>query len=620
MTAADTRAGLPGETPGRHAAASASETSRAASAAIGFADVLAYGWRYWRSRPWSIAFLLVCGIAGPLLLDVLGPIFTGRMIDALVVADGDLARPLYWLALFLATAAGYLVLKHAGEVVWMRMACDAMRRMIQDGFRQVQGYSTDWHANTFAGSTVRSLTRGMWAFDQFGDVLYLNLLPMTAVLTGVAVALTVTFPLVGALCIAFILVFGWVSIAMAAVWAKPALDRSNEADTEIGGSLSDAIGGNAVVKAFAAEAREEERFGGVMAHWHGCALAAWGRLIATSAVQGALWLGFRLAVLGLALWLWSVGRATPGDVVYILINHFIIGGYIRDVGQHIRMIQQSISEMEDVVRFAALPTEVHDAPGARPLHAPRGEIAFDRVTFRYAGQSRATYEDFSITLEAGEKVALVGPSGSGKSTFVKLTQRLYDLQGGRILIDGQDIAGVTQASLRRAIALVPQEPALFHRSLAENIAYGRPGADRRAIVDAARRAHADEFIARLPKGYDTLVGERGVKLSGGERQRVAIARAILTDAPILILDEATSALDSESEALIQDALAELMRGRTAVVIAHRLSTIRHVDRILVFDGGRVVEDGPHARLIADPDGQYRRLYEIQAGGFLLAGQ
>ena len=215
---------------------------------------------------------------------------------------------------------------------------------------------------------------------------------------------------------------------------------------------------------------------------------------------------------------------------------------------------------------------------------------------------------------------MLGANGSGKSTFVKLAQRLSDLQSGRILIDGQDIARVTQSSLRRAISLVPQEPALFHRSLARNIAYGRPGADPAMIMDAAKRAHADEFIRRLPLGYDTLVGERGVKLSGGERQRVAIARAILADAPILILDEATSALDSESEALIQDALAELMRGRTAIIIAHRLSTIRHVDRILVFDGGRIVEDGPHDHLIANPAGQYRRLYEIQAGGFLMAGE
>ncbi len=608
MTVAEAQLGLQGDEPER-------------KQTITFTDAFAFGWRYWRRHPWAIAFLLVCATVGPVLLDVLGPLFTGYMVDALT--DGEaraLGEPLLWLGLYLVTAGIYVTLKHAGDFVWIRLAADVMHRLTQDGFRRVQSYSTDWHANNFAGSTVRSLTRGMWAFDQFGDVLYVNMIPMTTVLTGVAIALTVRFPLVGALAIAFIILFGAVSIWMATVWAKPAITETNTADTAIGGALADSVGSNAAVKAFAAEDREEDRFRGVMVRWRDSAWRAWGRMVTTSAVQGVLWIGFKLAVLALALWLWSTGEATAGDVVYILINHYIIGGYIRDVGQHIRMLQQSISELEDVVLFARAPVEVEDVPGAKALQASRGEIAFDRVTFRYSGQSKATYEDFSITLDAGQKVALVGPSGSGKSTFVKLAQRLYDLQSGRILIDGQDIVTVTQTSLRRAIALVPQEPALFHRSLADNIAYGRPGADRQMIVDAARRAHADEFIRRLPDGYDTLVGERGVKLSGGERQRVAIARAIVADAPILILDEATSALDSESEALIQDALAELMRGRTAIVIAHRLSTIRDVDRILVFDGGRVVEDGTHDALIANPAGQYRKLYEIQAGGFLMAGE
>ena len=609
MTAVEeAQSGLPGEQPTK-------------KTTITVVDAFAFGWRYWRHHPRAIAFLLICSIVGPVLVDVAGPIFTGRMIDAVTESETPtLAAPFFWLALYLLSVIVFWVLKHTGDFVWIRLATDVMHRLTQDGFRRVQGYSTDWHANTFAGSTVRSLTRGMWAFDQFGDVLYINLIPMTAVMIGVSIALTLTFPLVGIAAIAFILLFGAVSVWMATVWSRPALDASNAADTSIGGARADAIGGNASVKAFAAEAREEERFRGVMVHWRTCARRAWRRMVTTSAVQSCLWLVFKLGMLSLALWLWWTGAATPGDVVYILINHYIIGGYIRDVGQHIRMLQQSVSELEDVVLFAAKPVEIRDTADAKPLAATYGTITFENVTFTYAGQSRATYENFSLTLHAGEKVALVGPSGSGKSTFVKLAQRLYDLQAGRILIDGQDIARVTQDSLRRAIALVPQEPALFHRSLAENIAYGRPGADRAAIIAATRRAHADEFIHRLPQGYDTLVGERGVKLSGGERQRVAIARAILTDAPILILDEATSALDSESEALIQDALAELMRGRTAIVIAHRLSTIRHVDRILVFDGGRIVEDGPHNQLIANPAGHYRKLYEIQAGGFLMAGE
>ncbi len=222
------------------------------------------------------------------------------------------------------------------------------------------------------------------------------------------------------------------------------------------------------------------------------------------------------------------------------------------------------------------------------------------------------YDGLSINIRAGERIGLVGRSGSGKTTFVKLLQRLYDLSGGRILIDGQDVAKAMQQSLRSQISIVEQEPILFHRSLAENIAYGRPGAGLAAIMQAARLANAHDFIIRSPKGYRTLVGERGVNLSGGERQRIALARAFLADAPVLILDEATSSLDSESEALVQEAMERLMKDRTSIVIAHRLSTVRCLDRILVFDRGKIVEQGAHSALIVQPGGIYRSLFERQA--------
>ena len=244
-------------------------------------------------------------------------------------------------------------------------------------------------------------------------------------------------------------------------------------------------------------------------------------------------------------------------------------------------------------------------------------MRFDHVDFHYSGHVTPLYTDMDVTIRGGERVGLVGHSGSGKTTFVKLIQRLYDVTGGRVLIDGQDVAQATQASLRAQIAIVQQEPILFHRTLAENIAYARPDATMEEIEEAARLANADGFVAHLPKGYQTLVGERGVKLSGGERQRIALARAFLANAPILILDEATSSLDSESEHLIQQAMDRLMRGRTSIVIAHRLSTVRRLDRILVFAEGRVVEEGRHDALMALPGGRYRRLFESQAAGVVL---
>ena len=262
--------------------------------------------------------------------------------------------------------------------------------------------------------------------------------------------------------------------------------------------------------------------------------------------------------------------------------------------------------MEELVDMQAPAARRRGPAGARPIRIGDGEIDFDHVTFHYGSHRVPLYRDFSVSIRPGERVGLVGHSGSGKTTFVKLIQRLYDVNKGRILIDGQDIASATQASLRSQIAIVQQEPILFHRSLAENIAYGRPGASQAEIEHAAKLASAHDFIVGLPKGYATLVGERGVKLSGGERQRVAIARAFLADAPILILDEATSSLDSESEVLIQQAMERLMQGRTTLVIAHRLSTVRALDRLLVFDrgqdrrGGQARGAGPPGRRHLSP--------------------
>jgi ATP-binding cassette subfamily B protein len=302
----------------------------------------------------------------------------------------------------------------------------------------------------------------------------------------------------------------------------------------------------------------------------------------------------------------------------VLTAYLVIHGYLRDVGWYVRDLQHAVNEMEEMVAIGGQPFGVADNRGAGPIAITGGRIDFERVRFHYPGHEQPLYDALDVTIRAGEQVGLVGLSGSGKTTFVKLIQRLHDIHGGRILIDGQDIAQHAQASLRSQIAIVQQEPILFHRSLAENIAYGRPEATMAEIEAAAKLANAHGFIERLPSGYATLVGERGVKLSGGERQRVALARAFLADAPILILDEATSSLDSESEALIHEATERLIEGRTAIVIAHRLSTVRALKRILVFDRGRIIEEGDHKALIKRPEGVYRRLFDRQVLGLVEA--
>jgi ATP-binding cassette subfamily B protein len=325
-------------------------------------------------------------------------------------------------------------------------------------------------------------------------------------------------------------------------------------------------------------------------------------------------LGPGLSLNGYAYWCWSHHLITVGDIVLIFNTSWNIimmlwwssielPNFFKQVG----ICRQALSLLRE-------PLSLINTPNAQPLKVPHGKIQFQKVHFQY-GHTTPLFFDKSVTIQAGQKVGLVGYSGSGKTTFANLILRLFDIQSGHILIDGQNIADVSQESLRQSITLIPQDPSLFHRSLMENIRYGRADASDKEVIEAAKRAHAHEFIMALPEGYDAPVGERGVKLSGGQRQRIAIARAILKNAPILILDEATSALDSFTESQIQESLALLMKGKTTLVIAHRLSTLLNMDRILVFDRGKIIEDGTHASLMVKK-GLYQSLWEAQVGGFL----
>ncbi len=578
--------------------------------------VLAFTFRHWSRQKPQVA-LIAGAIAASTLADVFMPLFAGRLVDALTLLSGDrvAARDAALTAFgaMVALGVGMVVLRHVAWSGVIPLTLRIMSDVGQDAFHRVQRFSTDWHANSFAGSVVRKITRGMWALDTLNDTLLLALWPSLVVLMGTMVLLALHWPVMGLVIALGTVAYVAMTVFFSTVYIAPAAKLSNAWDTRLGGTLADAVSCNAVVKAFGAEPREDERLTRVVDKWRRRTWRTWTRHTRHSTAQLAVLLVIRSGVVATALWLWWEGQATPGDVAYVLTTYFVVHGYLRDIGMHINHLQRSVNEMEELVDIHAEPLGVEDGPDARPIRIGAGEVRFDNVTFRYGGHTTPLYRDLSVTIRAGERVGLVGPSGSGKTTFVKLIQRLYDVTEGRVLIDGQDVATATQNSLRSQIAIVPQEPILFHRSLAENIAYARPGATMEEIERAARLANAHDFIARLPKGYATLVGERGVKLSGGERQRVALARAFLADAPILILDEATSSLDSESEVLIQEAMERLMQGRTAIIIAHRLSTVRTLDRILVFSQGRVVEEGTHAALLYRPNGLYRRLFEQQSG-------
>jgi ATP-binding cassette subfamily B protein len=579
--------------------------------------VMPFVFRHWLNQP--LATLTVAGgLLGATVADLFMPIFSGHLVDALTrgAADPDARRAaLIAFGAIVALGLTSIAMRMIGLQAIVPFTLKIMSDVARDAFMRVQRFSTDWHANSFAGSTVRKVTRGMWALDLYNDTILLALLPSLMVLLGSMVLLGLHWASLGLVIALGALVYVSMTATLSVRYIAPAARVSNAWDTKVGGTLADALTCNAVVKSFGAEAREDVRLTRVISRWRGRVNRSWMRYNTTNAAQLLVLLCLRGSVIGGSVLLWIAGRASPGDVTYVLTSYYIIHAYLRDVGMHINNLQRSVNDMEELVAIHDEPIGIADAPDARPIAITGGRIVFDRVTFLYGGHRHPLYDGLSVDIRAGERVGLVGRSGSGKTTFVKLVQRLYDVSGGTILIDGQDVAMATQQSLRSQIAIVQQEPILFHRTLAENIAYGRPGASLIEIEQAAQLANAHDFIMRLPKGYGTLVGERGVKLSGGERQRVALARAFLADAPVLILDEATSSLDSESEALIQEAMERLMKGRTAIVIAHRLSTVQSLDRILVFDHGDVVEQGNHAVLMARSGGIYRSLFERQVTEF-----
>jgi ATP-binding cassette, subfamily B, bacterial MsbA len=412
-----------------------------------------------------------------------------------------------------------------------------------------------------------------------------------------------------------LVVFPFVGVAVRAIGRRlyRINKRSQQKVAELNVLLHEVFSGTKIVKAFGRETHEVERFDRVNRSLLSLALKDHRtdeitdplmEILAAFGIMGALWYGGQQVI---------AGTMTPGDFFSFTAAVALLYGPVRQLSRIVNTVQQSTSSVERVFEILDLPPAIDDRPNAVVLDAFSESLVFDQVSFRHADSDELTLRDISLTVARGEVVAFVGMSGAGKSTLMDLLPRFHDVSAGRITIDGHDLRDVTQASLRALIGIVTQETFLFSDSILYNIAYGRPGAPFEDIVRAARQAHAEEFIAGCPDGYQTLVGERGVRLSGGQRQRIAIARAFLKNPPILILDEATSDLDAESEFMIQQALAELMRGRTVLVIAHRLATVRNADRIVVVHEGRLAEVGRHDELLAR-DGLYRRLYALQMEG------
>ena len=497
--------------------------------------------------------------------------------------------------------------------VW-KMEVYSMNELDTLAFDTISAQSMQFHNDRFSGSLVSQTNRFIGSYERFMDEFFWNVYP---VVLDVFLIILIMLPR-APLFVLGIIIFALIFIVCAAIWFKkiaPINELEASTSTKKTGQLADSISNIASVKSYAGEAHERQRYSRFQKDFINATFAA----LRANTKRNYFFDSINVAIVILVIVLLMGGQAWFGlsvSTLILVVNYSQnIMGDLWSIHSVFKSFNRIFGDAYELTEILDLADDVVDVPDAKELKVQQGAVDFSHVTFRHADAKASIFQDFSLAIQPGERVGLVGVSGSGKTTITRLLLRFADVQDGGIFVDGQNVKQVTQRSLRTSIAYVPQETALFHRTIAENIAYAKPKASLKEIQRAAKLANADEFIKDLPNGYDTLVGERGVKLSGGQRQRIAIARAILKDAPILVLDEATSALDSESEALIQDALKELMKNRTSIVIAHRLSTVASLDRIIVLADGRIAEQGTHAQLLK-AKGPYSKLWSRQSGAFI----
>lgn len=573
-------------------------------------DTITIYWRHAMEEKW-VFFSIIFSVIAASFVEAIIPVYFKDFFDFL--SSGS-SQPVIISVLVTITVLKLIrwALSRFTEFSVIEFETKAMAGLSDSCFRYLHGHSFGFFANNFSGALVKRVRGFTHSFEIVADSIFWELLPMLVSVSVIMVVLSGISQILAIAIFIWILAYIGISFAFAEFKLKYDLDR-NEAESASSAILSDTIANNSSIKLFNGAEREFSRFKEITEKVRRLRRFTWNLGNIFSGVQSFLMVGLEIGLLVYALNLWSAGSLSIGG--FVLIQSYLVSIFNQIWGffRVIRRFYEAMSDANEMTEILSIPHEIEDAPGSCALSVSGGKITFKKVSFKY-DEGKEIISDLSLLIKAGEKVAFIGPSGAGKSTLVKLILRTHDVPSGSIEIDGQNIAEVTLESLWKNISLVPQDPILFHRSLTENIRYGKPEASDEEVIEAAKAARCHEFISSLPAGYETLVGERGVKLSGGERQRVAIARAILKNAPILILDEATSSLDSESENLIQEALENLMRGKTVIVIAHRLSTIKKMDRIIAIRDGGVAEEGTHKSLI-EQGGMYKNLYEIQAEGF-----
>lgn len=548
---------------------------------------------------------------------LLAPLYLRNFFN-LLVTESPTEEVMAAIFFTLGLIAGAYLLEWASRRIFtfsiIQLETKVMASLYDRAFGYLVRHSYHFFSSQFAGTLTRRVSKFAHSFETVFDAIMMQFFPTALFVFGAVTILYFRNATIGLMLGGWVVLFIVVQIVLMRMQQPLRRARADE-DSRTVGALADAVSNQSTITLFSGVGHEVSRFRNAVRTWQKAVVRVWVADEYAWSVLGLLMAGIEIAVLYGAVIYWQQGLLTIGD--FALIQAYLLTTFDRLVmiNRDLRRFNESLADAGEMVEILETPLDISDAKSAPKLNILKGSIEFKDVDFSFVSE-RPLLSNFSLSVAGGEKVALVGPSGAGKSTITKLILRLYDVVGGEVTIDGQDIRKMTQESVRDAIAFVPQEPILFHRTLMENIRYGRRDATDEEVIAAAKEAHCYDFIMAAPEQFETFVGERGIRLSGGERQRIAIARAILKDAPILVLDEATSSLDSESEALIQDALAKLMQGKTVIAIAHRLSTVMKMDRIVVIEDGKVATSGTHDELVRHEGGLYKKLWEIQAGGFI----
>ncbi|MFA6226977.1 MAG: ABC transporter ATP-binding protein [Candidatus Paceibacterota bacterium] len=575
--------------------------------------------KFWYGvRPYRLLFFIsyFCLISAT-VIGIFTPLFYKRFFDLLGNIQNktdDIHTLVYTIIIIAVLNIISILFFQSGMFIYNIMESRVMARLRQISFDYMMLHSYSFFTNNFTGSLVQRVNRFSRSFERLSDSFAFNLVPLIITIIGSVIVTWFVAPLISLVIILWVISYSTFNVLFSR-WKMKYDIQVSSTDSYVTGVLSDNITNHNAITLFTTYEKETNNFKEITNDQAEKTRFSWNLGQLTDAVQIVLISVVEFLAFYYTTIFWSKGLATIGTFVLIQVYIIALAQRLWGLNRIVRGIYESLADSREMVEILLTPHEVKDVIKAKDLKIVSGEISLKNVGFNF-NETREVLKDINLKISAGEKIAFIGPSGAGKTTLIRLILRLYDLSSGHIEIDNQDISRVTQRSLHSQISLVPQDPILFHRTLLENIRYGRENASDEEVFRAAKLAHCNEFIDSLPLKYDTFVGERGIKLSGGERQRIAIARAILKNAPILILDEATSSLDSESEMLIQNALENLMKGKTVIVIAHRLSTIKKMDRIVVIAEGRITEEGTHGDLINSKSSLYNKLWTIQSGGFI----